>query len=314
MGRSKWRNRDRRPQTQTPNLKLQVRATVQRIPACPGAERPGFDPDVLSALHGVNALINDMRLDIYVPPVITDADTAVRRYLVHLSLLIDVMLGDILLSVLHSTDVAVRIKRRMLLEYCAKGLYCFDHPDYCLDFTTTLESKSVLGKLKNGGQPAEDIEVETKHLESQLERFPPQYTEPIPFSRIFRHYTRPADSETNNEYVGLYRLPSAYIHGDPEGMRYLMPLNEHGHTAPTISVSDDELNAMMVDVGANILVFCDIFIATFKPSDESLTKRSEDLDLVFKVLSLKHPYGRPEEGMKVLKAELEAARAAGRIP
>jgi hypothetical protein len=93
-----------------------------------------------------------------------------------------------------------------------------------------------------------------------------------------------------------------------------MPLNEHGQTAPTISVGDDELNAMMVDVGANILVFCDIFIATFKQSDESLAKRSSDLYLMFQVLTLKHPYGRPEEGLEVARAEVEAARVAGRIP
>ncbi len=266
------------------------------------------------AIVQVDALIGDMRLDIYVPPTIIDADTALRRYLVYLSLLIDVMLADILMSAIHSTDIAVRLKRRMLLEYCAKGLYCFDNPEYCLYFATVAESESILDKLHNGGRPAADIEAEANHLKGQRQLFAPAYNRPKRFSEIMRHYTRPAGSQTNDEYVGLYRLPSAYIHGDPEGMRYLMPLNEHGQTVPTISVSDDELNAMMVDVGANTLVFCDVFIAEFKPDNESLANRSSELDIVFKVLSLKHPYGRTEEGMEHLRAELEAARAAGRIP
>lgn len=315
MGRSRWRNMAKRngPKPQTASVPADMRVESITV-ACPGAERPGFDAEVFSALFHVNALIEDMRADIHVPPAITDADTAVRRYLVYLSLLIDVMFADTVMSVIHSTDIAVRIQRRMLLEYCAKGLYCFDHPEYCLDFTTTLESKSVLEKLKKGGQPAQEIEVETNHMESQLKRFPPQYTKPLPFSKMMRHYTRPADSETNNEYVGLYRLPSAYIHGDPEGMRFLMPVNEHGHTVPTITIGNDELNAMMVDVGSNTLVFCRIFIAKFKPDDESLARRNSDLELAFNVLSLKHPYGRPEEAMEALRRDVEEARAADRNP
>lgn len=302
-----------RPKSQA--VSAAVEMTIKSItPQCPGGERPGFDLDVLLALVEVDALIEEMRLDIHVPPVITDADTAVRRYLVYLSLLIDVMFADILMSVIHLTDIAVRIKRRMLLEYCAKGLYCFDNPDYCLYFTTVAESESVLDKLKKGGQPHVDIDMEKRHLESQRRLFKLPFSKPVRFSQIMRYYTRPADSQTNNEYVGLYGLPSAYVHGDPEGMRYLMPLNEHGHTVPTISVGDDELNAMMVDVGSNTLVFYRVFIATFKPNDELLTNRLSDLELAFNRLSIKHSYGRPDEGMEAVRQEIEEAQAAGRMP
>jgi hypothetical protein len=314
MGRSRWRNmaKNNGPGSHGASVRGGM-PTESIVVACPGGERPGFDAEVFSALYHVNALIEDMRTDIHVSPAIIDADTAVRRYLVYLSMLIDVMFADTVMSVVHSTDLAVRIQRRMLLEYCAKGLYCFDHPEYCLDFTTTLESKSVLGKLNDGGQPEADIKVETTHLQSQLDRFPPKYLKSLEFSAIMRHYTRPPDSETNDEYVGLYRLPSAYIHGDPEGMRFLMPPNEQGHAAPTITVGDDELDAMMVDVGANTLVFCRVFIATFKPNDESIARRQSDLELAFDVLGLKHAYGRPAEAIEALKRDVDAARAEGRI-
>jgi hypothetical protein len=217
------------------------------------------------------------------------------------------MMADMVMSAVHSNDTAVRLKRRILLEYVAKAIYCADYPTYCLFFTTIAESESVLSKMRESNAPLADIEAEERHLETQKGLFKSAYKKPKSFSEIMRAITG------HDEYVGLYRMPSAFVHGDPEGMRALMPPNEQGHAAPTISLSDDELNAMMVDVGANILAFCDIFIATFKPKDESLVKRSSDLNLVFNVLSLKHSYGRPAEGMKVVTAELEAARAAGRI-
>lgn len=311
MGRSKWRNRhNQHPVESRKDVLLEPAATLQSItPGCPGYERPGFDHEVSLALIQVDALIRDMRDAIRVPPLIVDADTALRRYLVYLSMLIDVILADLMMSAVHENDLAVRLKRRMLLEYVNKAIYCADHPDYCLYLTTVAESESVLKKLTDGNAPAADVEAETKHLEVMRDRFKPSYKRPMKFADIIRDHTRPSESRTNDEYVWLYGMPSALIHGDPEGMRALLPLNTEGYTAPTFAVTIEELNAMMVDVGSNILVFCDIFIHTFKSSVASLKKRSRDLDFILKTLSLKHPYGRPPEAMRLVKTEVAALLA-----
>lgn len=70
---------------------------------------------------------------------------------------------------------------------------------------------------------------------------------------------------------------------------------------------------MMVDVGANTLVFWRAVIAKFKPNHEPRARRRSDLKRAFDILGLKHLCGGPEEAIEALKGNIEEARAARRI-
>jgi hypothetical protein len=268
-------------------------------------ERPGLDGYIYLALVKLDAFLREMREHIRVPYIV-DEETAVRRYLVYLSMLIDIALTDIAMSAIHSNDRAVQIKERMLVEYATKALYSNDNPGYALYFTTIHEADSVLKKLRRGGAGADEITKAEALLAAQRKRFPHvAHMAEVRLSEMMRHYTRAGDPLRNDEYVWLYGAPSALLHGDPEGMRDLMPVDDDGTQHFALLLEDARLNALMVDSGSNALVFCDAFVSRFHPENAGFHERLSDLARTFKELSLKHSHGRPDEGLMALRNELE---------
>lgn len=312
MGRSRWRNRSAGP----PHAKGKANATkpttapveVEITAHCPGMSRPGIDGAVTVALFDLDALLREMREGIDYPNQSLDGESAVKRYLVYLSMLVDVTLTDIVMSAVHDNDYAVLMKARMLVEYASKAGYSDAHPEYALWFTTIYEAESVLKKLRNGGAPPEVVAEAEAELARRKEKFSGVLsTTRVPLSEMMREQTRGGDRSRNDEYVWLFGGPSALMHGDPEGMRQLMPVDEEGHQHPTLKLDDDYLNALLVDAGSNALFFCDIFISRFHPSDERLQVRLRALDRRFKELSLKHSRGRDEEVLNTIRRELGEA-------
>jgi hypothetical protein len=115
----------------------------------------------------------------------------------------------------------------------------------------------------------------------------------------------PLNYKGDSEYVWLYGAPSALMHGDPEGIQFIFQQDGNGTNTARMRVSDEELNAMIVDAGANALMFCGAFLECFHPDNEEFKKRIAELDTDFKALTLLHPYGRNEEPLKRLRLELE---------
>ena len=310
MGRSRWRNRSAGPHQRLRKGSAQspvtVTATVESVtPRCSGMERAGLDGVVFLALLQLDSLLREMRNGIGVPNGIWDEETAVKRYLAYLSMLVDVTLADIAMSAVHSNDLAVLMKERMLVEYANKALYCDAHPDYALYFTMIQEAKDVLKKLRNGGGDAEAVAAAEAELADRRNRFSDVANIAVrSLSDMMRAVTRGGDPTRNDEYVWLYGGPSALMHGDPEGMRTLMPVNDAGQQLST-QLEDGYLNALMVDAGQNALNFCDVFVNRFHPNNQTFEQRLRTLARTFKELALKHPLGRDEVVLAAIRAELQ---------
>jgi hypothetical protein len=268
-------------------------------------QRPGVDGIVYIGLQEVDALVRDMRQGIDTPNSVWDEESALRRYLIYLSMLVDIALSDIAMSAVHRNDIAVLMKERMLVEYANKAIYCNDHPSYTLYLTTIHEAESIWRKLRNGGARPEEVSGAEAALQSARATFRNVADlSLVSLSQMMREHTRDGDPRRNDEYVWLYGAPSALMHGDPEGMRTLLPVDEQGQQHAEITLSDAHLNALMVDSGSNALNFCGAFIARFHPDDEGFARRLADLGHRFKVLCLKHPEGRDAEAIAAIKAEL----------
>jgi hypothetical protein len=53
------------------------------------------------------------------------------------------------MSAVHSNDVAVLMKERILVEYANKAVHLNKHPDYALFMTTIHEATSVRDKTRD---------------------------------------------------------------------------------------------------------------------------------------------------------------------
>jgi len=270
-------------------------------------ERPGLDGFVYIGLVEIDRFVGDMRRDVAVPSGIWNETTALERYLAYLSMLVDIALADMAMSAIHSNDIAVLMKARMLVEYANKAIYCNNHPDYALYFTTIEEAASILKKNRDGGVDTATVQQAEGELADVTARFPEVAgLSHVTLSKMMRENTRAGDPKRNDEYVWLYGAPSALMHGDPEGMRMLLPVDDEGRQHPTISLSDGHLNALMVDAGMNAIAFCGVFLARFREGEEVFANRLRDLACSFKSLCLKHTEGRDEESLIAIRAELEA--------
>jgi hypothetical protein len=314
VGKSRWRKmagQNGIPRRQA-KASTDVSVTVDSVTTrCPGMERAGLDGIVTLGLRKIDALVREMRKNVLVPNGVQDQESSVKRYLAFLSMLVDIALADIVMSAVHSNDLAVLMKERMLVEYASKAVYFNNHPDYALFMTTIHEATSIRDKIRDGGGSASDLADAEEELRQRLARFSDvAHLKKLTLSQIMRAQTRGGDPARNDEYVWLYGAPSALMHGDSEGMRMLLPVDEEGKARRTIQLSDAHLNALMVDAGSNALIFCDAFIDRFHPGDANFAKGLSDLACEFKSLSLKHPDGRDVDALPLIRAELDAAESA----
>lgn len=270
-------------------------------PVCPQVSRPGLDGFVYAALQHLDQLIADMRRDIGIPAGVWDEESAVQRYLAYLSVLVDATLADMAMSALNSNDLLVEIKQRMLVEYAAKAKFFSDNPDYALFMTTIHEAQSVLDKATRSGEPKETIAALKADLEEKRRLFARvSHLKKKNFEQIMNVVAGPG------EYIALYAFPSAVMHGDPEGIRQLFELDEHGEQTVSLHFQDELINAMMVDAGANTVMFCDAFIKAYHAANDVFAKRVDEMSLLFKALVLRHPYKRDEQALQEIRDELRA--------
>jgi len=268
-------------------------------PTSPEMSRPGLDAEVIVAIQWIDQLIKDMREGLAYPSAPEDEDSAVKRYLLYASMLIDSVLPDIIMSAIAEHDVMVQIKQRILLEYSAKATYFDDHPDYALYMMTVCEAASILRKFEKAKSNPPGTASARAHLEEMTKKFPvPVGMVEKSFEMIFSEYAEPDD------YVWLYGAPSAMLHGDPEGMRALLEQMPDGTQVPHLVYSLDHVNAMLVDTGRNALLFCDRFVDRFRPGEGKFIKRVRYLHLTFLKLILKHPDGRDNDILDAVRAEI----------
>lgn len=288
----------RRPQGRRKKVTVTITGAS---PECPGGARAGLDGIVYFALKKVNQFVEDMRINISVPNQAFDEASAVERYLAYVCVLVDIVLSEMAISAIHGNDIAVLMQQRMLVEYAAKAQYYNDFPDYALFMMTIGEAHSIYKKVKMAGGDPKIINDLKNDYDAKVSRFASvAHIKNKRFDEIMRHVA------SNDEYVWLYGAPSALMHGDPEGLRQLFPRNDDGTERVVISLSDEQINAIMVDAGANVLMFCKTFVLRFKPHDESLATRIQELDAEFKVLVLKHKHGRDESVLVAIRVELAA--------
>jgi len=282
---------------------LTVTVTGGLTPVCPGPSRRGLDGEIFVAIKELYSFVYEMRHNVQVPNGVQDEETAVQRYLAYLSVLVQIGLDEMALSATHGNDTAVLMKQRMLVEYAAKAQYFNDNPDYALFMTTIDAAESVLTKLQNDPSvPIDVLESRKRDLADKQLRFSRVMgIQKLRFSQLMKRIGAGAD------YPWLYGAPSALIHGDPEGMEQILPVDDQGKMTVVISLPDDQLNAMMVDAGGNTVMFCDVFVARFRSDDDSLKDHLQRLSRTFKRLTLKHPFGRNQDVLDSFKAELDSA-------
>jgi hypothetical protein len=275
---------------------------MTEVPVVPPFERPGLDAEIVRALQAMDDFVRDMRAGLRWPNQVTDRQSAVQRYLVYLSMLVDSVVSDIAMSAMIKNDVMVLAKLRMLIEYSTKGAYYDDHPDYALYMTTIGEAKEVLSKLQDANTDQKAI-ADAKNSVAEMEhRFPEVANlHRLNFPELMTKYS------DRDDYVWLYRAPSALLHGDPEGMRTLFERLPDGHERPILEFPLEHVNAMLVDAGTNCMFFCDHFVSRFHPGKSVLIARGKALHRRFLELILKHPYGRDEAGLKAVRDELTGA-------
>lgn len=287
---------------QKPNETFTVKVAGGLVPVCPGPSRKGLDGEIFAALKTLYGFVYDMRHDVQVPNDVQDEETAVRRYLAYLSVLVQIGLDEMALSAMHCNDVAVLMKQRMLVEYAAKGQYFHDHPDYALFSTTIDAAASIVMKLEyDASVLAEVLDNRKRDVNEKKNRFARvAHLKHLTLARIMKSLGAKAD------YPWIYGAPSALMHGDSEGMEVVLPVDEHGSMKVVISLPDEQLNAMMVDAGGNTVMFCEAFIARFRSADDLLKGRLEAISDWFKRLVLKHPHGRDQKVLDSFRAELES--------
>lgn len=113
------------------------------------------------------------------------------------------------------------------------------------------------------------------------------------------------------DYVWLYGPPSALIHG-LEGIRTLIETHPDGTEEFHLTFPLEQANAMLVDVGGNVLMFCEHFIRRYKPNDEGIVARHNALRRMFHRFVLKHRYGRDADGIAAVEQEIVEMDAATR--
>jgi len=277
----------------------EVVLTVRGVPACPGAVRPELDVELITALQELEKFFYDMRKDVGVPNGVWDETTAVLRYLAYLSVLIDIWLSDIALSALHSIDLAILMKLRVLVEYVVRAQYVDSHTDYALYMMTVGEASSVVRKLEESGSDEDIVGRAKAELAERRRRFSSVANlKQRTLLEMMREFG------TGDDYVWLYGAPSALMHGDAEGIRQLFETSDSGQEKITIKLEPAHVNAMMVDVGGNVLMFCDVFIRRFRPTDTDIIGRKAILERKFKTLLIRHPLGRDVKVLEDIGVEI----------
>jgi hypothetical protein len=278
---------------------LTATGAVSLVAESPAASRPGLDATVIMTLQDLDRLVGDMRKEIPVPSGAWDEDTAVKRYLVYLSMLVDILLAEIVMSAIHSSDMMVFMKQRMLVEYAAKAAYYDDNPEYALFMMTIDKADQRLRKLVDADSDPSLVAGAKTYRDDMLRQFSAVSSlKRMPFAAIMTNY---ADKD---DYVWLYGVPSALMHGDPEGIEVLIEVRSDGSQVPTLTLPVERVNAMLVDAGTNTLMFCERFIGRFHANEQGLVARLKDLRRRFLGLVLKHPYGRDADALESVKNEL----------
>jgi len=295
------RRRTKSDKQQPTQERITAKGSLMLVPTSPAVSRVGLDSDVIMALQDLDRLVGEMRKSIPVPNGVWDESSAVQRYLVYLSMLVDVVFGELVMSALHSNDWMVHMKQRMLIEYAAKGAYYDDHPQYALFMMTIGKAEDRLRKVTDAGSDPGIIEAAEQHRDDMRQQFPAVvHTKRVTFAEIMTTYGG------RDDYVWLYGAPSALMHGDPEGIDHLIEILPDGTQQPHLTLPLERVNAMLVDAGTNTLMFCNHFIGTFHPEKQPLIDRYKTLHRRFLELVLKHPYGRDADGLRAVTDELVA--------
>jgi hypothetical protein len=284
---------------QKPGLRVPVEVSLTEVPMAPAFARPGLDAEIIRALKTMDDLVRDMRKGLRWPNQVTDEVSAVQRYLVYLSMLVDSAVSDITMSALIKNDIMVLAKLRMLIEFATKAAYYDDHPDYALYMTTIGDAKEVFGKLRDANNDQAAIKSAEKAVAEMERRFPAvAHLRRKSFDVLMVEYS------DRDDYVWLYRAPSALLHGDPEGMHTVFERQPDGSEKPLLEFPLDHVNAMLVDAGTNSMFFCDHFIGRFQPENEGLKSRGKELYRRFLRLVLKHSYERDAAALEAVRKEL----------
>jgi uncharacterized protein DUF5677 len=265
-----------------------------RAPAaveCRQPVRAGLDNEVLK-------LLQDLERTFYATRdaaktfdwAITEPKCAVQQYLIYLSMLVDLTVSGTVMLALHNNARAMWMLSRLLVEYVAKAEYCDQNPDFALWWITVGEREDMLRRLKDYGSDAATV----KAAEQAVVDAKKKYADDSPFRKV-RFSDMMISIAGKETYTSIYRDPSVFIHGDPVGMRDMFE-SVPGGVVGKIDFTDDRVNGLLVDVGANLLSFCNIYARNFKEvASSDIPDRLSKLNDRIVALLRKYPEDRDPE-------------------
>jgi len=271
----------------TPNLGPAAPSGSRMLVGYPAVFREGIDPDVIAALQDLDKLLAEGRDGTEFSFAVTDEASALRSYLLYTTVLVDVVLSAIASAAINSMDLLVIMLQRLMVEYAAKVAYYADHPEHALYAMTIGNAKRILSQLQEAGESAERITEAMRHrelLRSQFSRV--DHLRSLRMPEIMRPYAGPAD------YIGLYAMPSGLLHGDPVGLQFILRSDDRGQLLASFEKSTDEINARLVDAGADAHVVYDQFVSHFFPENQQLACASKALRSRLEKLAVRHHWGR----------------------
>jgi hypothetical protein len=263
--------------------------------------RGGIDLNVLKFLKDVDLAFRNMRINLVLESSDDIEIDCVKRYLVYLSMLLDVALAGLTMNALHQNDLMVVILQRLLVEYAAKGLYYQSHPAFAVFMMLINEADSVVQRSKDGNLAPERIAEAEAHANDMRQKYPE-------YAKISGVTVRQMMEEVarTEDWAWLYGAPSVLLHGEPEGMRTVYGSSRDGR--PRIDLDDAHLNALLVDGGMNALTFCRAFNAVYHPDDLIKAGQFEALEQRARALIMKHSDGRDEDQIATLRDEVNRSQ------
>jgi hypothetical protein len=258
---------------------------------CRQPVRRGLDIYVLSLLKDAVLLLYDLRDSAKTFTTASDRErAAVQQYLTYLSMLVDLAASGAAALAIHDNARTMFMLNRLLVEYVAKAEYYDKHPDYALWATVIGEREDYLRRVKDWGAAQAEIDV----AQAAVDDAKRNYADNPDFKRV-RFSDMMIEIAGRETYTALYRDPSIYVHGDPIGMREMLQSTPNG-VVGKIDFDNDRVNGLLVDMAANLLAFCKIYMRNFLEAQRaSLQTRYAALERQWVAAVRKYPDDRDPE-------------------
>jgi len=275
----------------------QIKYTKGELCAIP--TRPGIDLEAIEFLANVETAFYAMRDASETFMVSSDRDrAAVQQWLTYLGILIDMAASAAVAVATHGMPFVMFTIRRSIVEYVVKALYYDKYPHRAHYDLTLGQRRDILIRTRDeGGSPQEIADAEAEVVKAERE-FPEHVNE-----KLARFGSMMQDVTDRATYSMVYRGLSVLTHADALGMGDVMPVID-GKVVGNIDVTNERLNANLIDIGSDMMLFCDVFLRNYPESrTPEIENRFAELKVRYERLALRHSHGRSPDVISELEQQ-----------